>query len=134
MDWWNKPLDELSDTQWEQLYDGCGRCCMHKFENEDTGEMIYSNIACRWLDGATCRCTDYAHRTDRVPECIDIRHFAPEQFRWLPPTCAYRLRFEGKPLPTWHPLLAGGSEMMTEAGISMRHVCISEDDVEETGS
>jgi len=99
MQYWEKSLDELKDDEWEQLCDGCGRCCMHKFEDEDTGEMIYSNIACRLLDCESCRCTDYAHRIKRIPKCMDIRHFVSEQFRWLPPTCAYRLRFEGKSLP-----------------------------------
>jgi len=134
MNWWEKPLYELADDEWEQLCDGCGRCCMHKFEDEDTGEVMYTNVSCRLLDCESCRCTDYTHRMERVSECMDIRHFAPEQFQWLPPTCAYRLRFEGKALPDWHPLLAGGSEMITEAGISMRNVCISEGDVKEVGS
>jgi len=130
----DKPLKEISDSEWEALCDGCGRCCMRKFEDEDTGRMVYTNIACRLLDCATCRCSDYAHRTERVPDCMDIRHFVPEQYRWLPETCAYRLRFEGEPLPEWHPLLVGNAERMMKAGVSMRKFCISEDDVEKAGS
>ncbi|MDQ6971976.1 MAG: YcgN family cysteine cluster protein, partial [Mariprofundaceae bacterium] len=110
MNFWNRPLSELSDDEWEQLCDGCALCCMHKFEDEDTGEMLFTDVACRLLDCGSCRCTDYAQRKQKVPECMVIRDFSDEQYRWLPSSCAYRLRFEGKPLPEWHPLLSGDAE------------------------
>jgi len=128
MNWWEKPLDALSAAEWEALCDGCGRCCMHRFEDEDTGELTATNVACRLLDVAQCRCTDYARRFERVPDCLNVRDLAPDEYRWLPETCAYRLRFEGRPLPEWHPWVAGNDRAMIEAGISMRGCCISETD------
>jgi uncharacterized protein len=116
----DKPLHALSDDEWEQLCDGCGRCCMHKFENEETGEVFYTTIACRLFDDAACRCRDYENRQQSVPDCLQIRALSLAQMRWLPPSCAYRLRAEGKPLPAWHPLVTGDSESVHTAGISMR--------------
>jgi len=104
---------------------------MHKFEDEDTGEMLFTDVACRLLDCRTCRCTDYAQRQQKVPECMVIRDFSDEQYRWLPSSCAYRLLFEGKPLPAWHPLLSGDAEPVHAAGISLRGLCVPESDVDE---
>jgi len=129
MTWWEKLLHELNDKQWEALCDGCGLCCMHKFEDEDTGEMLYTDVACRLLDTSACRCTGYAHRRKSVPECMVIREFSAEQYAWLPETCAYRLRFEGKALPDWHPLVSGDMESVHVAGISMRGRCVPEGEV-----
>lgn len=125
------PLFGLNDEQWESLCDGCGLCCMHKFQDEDTGAMLYTNVACRLFDGDTCRCKDYANRVEQVPDCLRIRQFDPEEFGWLPATCAYRLRYEGKSLYDWHPLLSGSADTVHEAGISMQGACVSEQDVEE---
>jgi len=131
MIWWEKPLDDLNDAQWEALCDGCGLCCMHKFEDEDTGEILFTDVACRLLDCAACRCTDYGHRIRLVPACMVIRGFTTQQYAWLPATCAYRLRHEGKTLPGWHPLVSGDAESVHAAGISMRGRCVPEGEVDE---
>jgi len=131
MTFWQQPLADLDDQQWELLCDGCGLCCMHKFQDEDSGEMFYTDVACRLFDAQTCRCTNYARRAQEVPGCMRIQTFTAEQFAWLPVSCAYRLRFEGKPLPVWHPLRSGDAESVHAAGISMRHACVSEVDVPE---
>jgi len=131
MKFWQRPLNTLNHQEWEQLCDGCGRCCMQKFEDEDTGEILHTRIACRWFDAQKCACSDYSHRFLRVPECLNMRHFQAEHFAWLPETCAYRLRFEGKPLYPWHPLLSGNPESVHSMGISVRGISISEDDVPE---
>jgi len=99
---------------------------MHKFEDEDTGEILPTNIACRLFDADRCQCSDYAERLLKVVDCLNIRSFKAEQYAWLPKTCAYRLRFENKPLPTWHPLLSGDQDSVHAAGASMRHQCVSE--------
>ncbi|MDQ6987255.1 MAG: YcgN family cysteine cluster protein [Mariprofundaceae bacterium] len=131
MHFWEKPLNELNGEQWEALCDGCALCCMHKFEDEDSGEMLYTDVACRLLDCTACRCTDYQKRRENVPECMDIRSFTAAQYCWLPETCAYRLRFEGKPLPNWHPLMSGDAETVHSTGVSMRGCCVGEDEVAE---
>ncbi len=130
MNFWEKSLNELDDAEWEALCDGCGLCCMHKFEDEDTGEMLYTDVACRLLDGSACRCTDYKHRRQSVPECMDIRKFSAAQYAWLPLSCAYRLRFEGKPLFDWHPLISGDAGSVPSA-ISMRGRCVGEGEIAE---
>jgi len=129
MDFWEKPLNDLDDAEWEALCDGCALCCMHKFEDEDSAEMLYTDVACRLLDDSTCRCTDYEKRRQSVSECMDIRRFTAGQYAWLPPTCAYRLRFEGKPLFDWHPLISGDVESIHAAGISMHGRCVGENEV-----
>lgn len=129
--WWEKPLDALSGDEWERLCDGCGLCCMHKFEDEETGEMLYTDVACRLFEAGSCRCTDYAQRSELVPECVHIRHFVDAQFDWLPASCAYRLRRAGKPLFTWHPLVSGDADSVHKAGVSMQGRCVPEAQVDE---
>jgi uncharacterized cysteine cluster protein YcgN (CxxCxxCC family) len=117
--WEVKPLEELSRAEWESLCDGCGRCCLVKLEDEDTGEVHFTDIACRLLDTASCRCADYPRRRRKVRDCLKLTPDLVRQLAWLPPTCAYRLRSEGRALPWWHPLVSGSAETVREAGISV---------------
>jgi len=126
--WIDKPLSELTESQWESLCDGCGKCCMAKLQDEDTDEVYYTNVACELFNADTCRCTDYANRASRVPDCITLSIKRPHEFAWLPLTCAYRLRFESKPLPTWHPLLTGNSNSTHEANRSVKNQTVNSSD------
>lgn len=128
--WESKTLDELTRDEWEALCDGCGRCCLNKLEDEDTGEILFTRVACRLLDIHDCRCTRYAQRHQEVPTCLDLRR-GFRQFHWLPSTCAYRLRHEGKALPEWHPLVSGQAASVHAAGISVRPIAISETGIED---
>lgn len=128
--WQRKALHEMTDSEWESLCDGCGRCCLNKLEDEDTGEILYTRAACRLLDIDQCRCTRYSRRVRDMPGCLDLR-VGFSQFNWLPQTCAYRLVHEGRPLPVWHPLLTGRVESVHEAGVSVRAIAISEADVDD---
>ncbi len=123
---WELPLEALNRTEWEALCDGCGRCCLHKLEDEDTGEVIETNVACRLLDTSSGRCGDYRHRRAFVPDCLRLTPALVRQVAWLPATCAYRLRADDEPLADWHPLIAGSKEAMIAAGISVAGRCISE--------
>ncbi|MEH6635068.1 MAG: YcgN family cysteine cluster protein [Halioglobus sp.] len=134
VDWWNnKPLAELDATQWEALCDGCAKCCLHKLEDEDSGEVYYTKVRCRYLDETTCRCTDYSRRSVLVPNCIKLRPDDLLELDWLPSTCAYRLRAHGQPLPEWHPLVSGDAGSVHKAGISIRGRAISDEYVHPEG-
>jgi uncharacterized cysteine cluster protein YcgN (CxxCxxCC family) len=126
--WEDVPLDQLDRAQWEALCDGCGKCCIHKLEDEDTGELHPTNVACRLLDRRSGRCSDYKHRHAHVPECIRLTPSKLRTMDWLPESCAYVLRAEGKPLPAWHYLVCGDREAIHGAGASVRGWTISEDD------
>ncbi|MEM7527657.1 MAG: YcgN family cysteine cluster protein [Pseudomonadota bacterium] len=133
---WELPLAALNRAEWEALCDGCGKCCVLKLEDWDTGEVHYTDVACRLFDAETCRCGQYALRQTLVEGCVVL---APETMEeaapWLPGTCAYRLRHYGQPLPPWHPLLTGRAESVAEAGHAVRDTVpeweVAEEDLED---
>jgi uncharacterized cysteine cluster protein YcgN (CxxCxxCC family) len=125
---WERPLEELDRAQWEALCDGCGKCCLHKLEDEETGELVPTNVACRLLDRRMGRCSDYKHRHAYVAECVRLTPRTARSLDWLPSTCAYRLRGNDQPLPDWHYLISGDRESVHAAGQSTRGWTVSEDD------
>lgn len=132
-EWWKRPLAELTAQQWEALCDGCAKCCLHKLEDADTGDVFYTKVRCRYLDDQDCRCTDYEHRSILVPDCIHLAPGTVGDLGWLPSTCAYRLRAAGEPLPAWHYLVSGSSETVHSAGISIRGRAVSDEFVHPDG-
>lgn len=124
--WRTKRLDEMSAQEWESLCDGCGRCCLIRFEDEDTGEIWPTRVACKLFDGDTCRCTDYANRKRHVPDCIKLTPWNIEALTWMPRSCAYRRLHEGRDLAWWHPLVSGDPATVQAAGVSMRGQTINE--------
>jgi uncharacterized cysteine cluster protein YcgN (CxxCxxCC family) len=118
--WKVKPLEAMSPAEWESLCDGCARCCLVKLEDEDSGEIAYTDVGCTLLDGRTCRCRDYANRQAEIADCVRLTPQSVRTLSWLPPTCAYRLLAEGEDLYWWHPLVSGDPESVHAAGISVR--------------
>jgi uncharacterized cysteine cluster protein YcgN (CxxCxxCC family) len=129
--WKRKRLPEMTPTEWEGLCDGCALCCMHKIEDDDTGELFFTDVACRLLDLDTCRCNDYANRAREVAECLVLSVDKPEEFNWLPASCAYRRLASGLDLPEWHPLITGRAESVHAAGVSMLGKAVSENDTDD---
>ncbi len=127
--WETRKLDELSTDEWESLCDGCARCCLLKLEDEDTGELHFTNVSCHLLDIKACRCRDYPHRLERVPDCLQVRDMSLEQYGWLPESCAYRRLAEGRGLADWHPLISGDANSVREAGISIAGFAVNEENV-----
>lgn len=123
---WELPIGALTRPEWEALCDGCGQCCLHKAEDEDTGIIYPTNVACRMLDLKTAQCSDYKHRKRHVLDCLKLTPQIAASIEWLPDTCAYRLRADGEPLPQWHYLICGDREEVHRAGISVRGRAISE--------
>jgi len=126
--WETTALNKMSRAEWESLCDGCGKCCVHKLEDEDTGDLMATNVACRLLDRRTGQCKDYRNRKAHIPECVRLTPAMIPKLDWLPSTCAYLLVYEGKPLPKWHPLVSGDSESVHKARQSVRGWTVSEDE------
>jgi uncharacterized cysteine cluster protein YcgN (CxxCxxCC family) len=126
--WKTKALSRLTPEEWESLCDGCGKCCLEKLEDEDTGEIAFTEVACRLLDLESCRCRNYVERRRFVPDCMPLTPRNVRTLHWMPSTCAYRLMVEGKDLPDWHPLISGDPDSVHEAGQSVRGRAISEKD------
>ncbi|MGZ3305534.1 MAG: YcgN family cysteine cluster protein [Asticcacaulis sp.] len=124
--WQSKTLAQMTVPEWESLCDGCGLCCLVRFEDEETLEVIPTRVHCKLFDGNLCRCSDYAGRKAHVPDCIKLTPYNIEGLEWMPPSCAYRRLHEGKPLPQWHPLITGDPESVHRAGVSMRGQTVSE--------
>lgn len=124
--WREKSLDEMTAEERESLCDGCARCCLNKLEDVDTGDIAFTNVACRLLDPGTCRCTNYAERSRFVPDCISLTLARIAELKWLPQTCAYRLLAEGGDLSPWHPLVSGDWNSVHKAGISVAGRVITE--------
>ena len=124
--WRVKSLREMTPAEWESLCDGCGKCCLHKLQYEDVGDVHYTNVACRLLDLGSCRCSNYAERQRHVPDCVALRADKVLELNWLPSTCAYRLLANGLPLEWWHPLVSGDPESVHAAGQSVRGRVIPE--------
>ncbi|EPL03403.1 YcgN family cysteine cluster protein [Pseudomonas sp. TH05] len=134
--WIRKTLDQLDQEEWESLCDGCGLCCLQKLEDEDDNSVYYTRIACKLLDLKTCQCTDYPNRRDSVPDCIQLTPGKADEFKWLPPTCGYRLVSEAKDLPLWHHLVCGDRdavhhERISQSGRMLAEGSVAEDDWED---
>jgi uncharacterized cysteine cluster protein YcgN (CxxCxxCC family) len=127
--WEIKSLAEMSQQEWESLCDGCGRCCLNKLEDEDTGEIYYTNVTCKLLDIDKCCCSDYANRKVRMPDCMILSVDNKAALEVMPSTCAYRLLQLGKPLPEWHPLISRRADTVIEAGISIAGKVVSEEHI-----
>jgi len=124
--WKRKTLSEMTVAEWESLCDGCGLCCLVRFEEEDTGHVVPTRVHCKLFDARVCACTDYAHRQDHVPDCVKLTPHNVETLAWMPLSCAYRRIHEGRGLADWHPLVSGDPESVHRAGVSIRGQTISE--------
>lgn len=120
--WESKTLEKMNQTEWEALCDGCGLCCLNKLQDESTNEIAYTRVVCRYSDTQTGQCTDYANRSTNVPTCVQLTPELASEFHWLPTTCAYRLISEGKPLPSWHPLMTGDNESPKKAKVGLTSI------------
>jgi uncharacterized cysteine cluster protein YcgN (CxxCxxCC family) len=127
--WTTKKLSEMTTEEWESLCDNCGKCCLHKLEDEDTGDIYFTSVVCNLIDLNTCRCTRYNERTRLVPDCLDLKQQGFTEYNWLPSTCAYRLLTDKKDLPCWHPLLSGNSDSVQNAGVSISSYAMKESDI-----
>lgn len=130
---WERPLNTLTDSEWEQLCDGCGRCCLKKLSDKESGQVYYTRVICRYFEQRSSRCQCYASRTVKVPDCLRVRDHDLATLHWIPATCAYILRHEGKPLYDWHPLIAGNRKKMEAEGIAVTGRVLSEEYVHERG-
>lgn len=128
--WERKTLEEMTPAEWESLCDGCAKCCLHKIEDMDSGEVFFTQVVCRLLDLTTCQCTDYENRSERVPDCLHLTPAMVDEINWLPKSCAYRRISEGKGLAWWHPLVSGDPATVRLIGASVCGKAVSEDEVD----
>ena len=124
--WQSVKLADMTAAQWEAVCDGCAKCCLVKLQDEDSGEIVFTDIVCNLLDQQTCRCTHYQERTKLVPDCVKLTKDNLDKIDFMPPSCAYRLLHEGKDLPQWHPLVSGSANSVVEAGMSVKGRVIAE--------
>ena len=124
---WELPIGSLNTQEWEALCDGCGRCCLKKFVDEDSEDLVWTRLVCRYFRESDNRCSCYSQRSVKVPDCMQVRDLSAEQIHWMPPTCAYRLRMEDKPLFEWHPLISGRRESVRDSGIAINGRALSEE-------
>lgn len=124
--WETTPLAEMTKAEWESLCDGCAKCCLHKLEDADTGEIFFTDVGCRLLDIGNCTCTRYDERNRLVPDCVILDQDNVRELKWMPATCAYRLVGEGKALYWWHPLVSGDPDSVHQAGVSVRNLAVTE--------
>lgn len=124
--WEQKTLSEMNREEWESLCDGCGKCCLHKLEDEDTGEIHHTDVACRFLDPETIQCGKYITRQRYVGNCVVMTPELLESLPWMPSTCSYRLLYEGKPLPNWHHLISGDRSTVHTQGRSVKGRAVDE--------
>ena len=129
--WETKKLSEMTTQEWESICDGCGKCCLNKLEDEESGEIFFTSVVCNLIDLDNCRCTRYSERTTLVPECLDLKQHEFAEYNWLPATCAYRLLSDGEQLPSWHPLISGTEESVKEAGVSICSYAMKESEVND---
>ncbi len=133
LNFWEKPLQSLTTTEWEALCDGCGRCCLKKLSDSEGNNIEFTRVVCRYFDQGSSRCRSYENRAKLVPDCLQVKHMKIGTINWMPDTCAYRLRFDNKPLYAWHPLIAGSRQLMEAAGIGIKGRVISEEYVHDDG-
>ena len=129
--WEEKKLSQMSTSEWESLCDNCGKCCLHKLEDEDSGTVYYTSVVCDLIDLDSCRCTRYSERCTLVPDCLDLKQHDFSEYTWLPATCAYKLLANGEPLPEWHPLISGTPDSVKQAGVSISSYAMKESDINE---
>ena len=124
--WQTVKLADMTAAQWEAVCDGCAKCCLVKLQDEDSGEIVFTDIVCNLLDQQSCRCAHYEERTELVPDCVKLTKDNLDKIDFMPPSCAYRLLHEGKDLPQWHPLVSGRADSVVEAGMSVKGRVIAE--------
>lgn len=132
--WRTKTLSQLNREEWESLCDGCGLCCLIRFEDEDTGEILPTRVHCQLYDAQKCQCSNYVNRKTHVPDCISLTPDNIENLMWMPKSCAYRRIYEGKDLPSWHYLVCGDREEVHRRGVSVRGQTVCEtafDEIED---